>query len=156
MKKIVSLFLVSGFVLLAGSVLFFPSFQSNNSPQKKSGTLEEIKRAPTPALLPFLADLQVMKLRNPNTGVIPPGIRSRELAFAAGLPLKEGSRNQIWTWRGPDNIGGRMLCIAVDLENEDHLLSGSASGGMWQSFDQGGNWSKVTSPDAEQSATCLV
>ena len=106
--------------------------------------------------LPFLAELQWMKLRDPQTGEIPSGIRSRELAFASGLPVKESSRSQNWNPRGPNNIGGRMLCIEVDLEDENHLLAGSASGGMWQSMDGGQNWSKVTAPDAEQSATCLV
>jgi hypothetical protein len=49
-----------------------------------------------------------------------------------------------------------MLCVAIDREDESHLLAGSASGGMWQSSDGGMNWSKVTAPDAEQSATCIV
>jgi hypothetical protein len=48
-----------------------------------------------------------------------------------------------------------MLCIAVDIDDESHLLAGSASGGMWESPDRGQNWHKTTSPDAEQSATCL-
>ena len=119
-------------------------------------TVVQQKKMPTPALLPFLTDLQMMKLRNPKTGDIPAGIRSRELAFASGLAVKEPSRSQDWNLRGPNNIGGRMLCIEVDLEDENHLLSGSASGGMWQSMDAGQNWAKVTAPDAEQSATCLV
>lgn len=49
-----------------------------------------------------------------------------------------------------------MLCIAVDTDDENHLLAGSASGGMWHSTDGGQSWQKTTAPDAEQSATCLV
>ncbi|MCX6287240.1 MAG: hypothetical protein NTY96_09000, partial [Bacteroidetes bacterium] len=49
-----------------------------------------------------------------------------------------------------------MLCIAVDVDNENHLLAGSASGGMWESNTEGNLWHKVTAPDAEQSATCIA
>jgi len=104
----------------------------------------------------MLTELQWMKLRNPKTGRIPADIRSRELAFSSGLPMKSESVNQLWNPRGPNNIGGRMLCIAIDIENENHILAGSASGGMWQSLDGGGSWQKTTAPDAEQSATCIV
>ncbi|MCX6286164.1 MAG: hypothetical protein NTY96_03540, partial [Bacteroidetes bacterium] len=51
---------------------------------------------------------------------------------------------------------GNMLCIAVDVDNENHLLAGSASGGMWESNTEGNLWHKVTAPDAEQSATCVA
>ncbi|TRZ75809.1 MAG: exo-alpha-sialidase, partial [Bacteroidetes bacterium] len=102
------------------------------------------------------AGYQFMKLRNPSTGSIPSGIRSRELSFTSRLPVHSEEEGQSWTWRGPENIGGRMLCIAVDVDDENHLLAGSASGGMWESADRGLNWHKTTAPDAEQSATCLV
>jgi hypothetical protein len=42
------------------------------------------------------------------------------------------------------------------VEDENHILAGSASGGMWESKNKGLLWHKTTSPDAEQSATCLV
>ncbi|MBN1200194.1 MAG: T9SS type A sorting domain-containing protein [Bacteroidales bacterium] len=151
MKRSFLVFLAGGVILVAGSLLL-----SNLSNQSNLSNLSNLSNHLPGALqLPFLADLQFMKLRNPQTNEIPAGIRSRELAYASGLPVKESSRNQNWNWRGPNNIGGRMLCIAVDLDDEDHLLAGSASGGMWQSLDGGGSWSKATSPDAEQSATCI-
>lgn len=148
MKKNYILPLLFILILVAGAILLSnPSNSSNSSNPSK---------LPSPGMLPYITELQVMKLRNPQTGEIPAGIRSRELNFASGLPVTESSRGQQWNSRGPDNIGGRMLCIAVDLEDDAHLLSGSASGGMWQSMDGGQNWAKVTAPDAEQSATCLV
>ncbi|TSA28144.1 MAG: T9SS C-terminal target domain-containing protein [Bacteroidetes bacterium] len=155
MKKASILFLVAGIIIIAGYGLLPRRSNQGKTSTDQSFSNEELTRMPTALQLPFLTDLQVMKLRNPQTGKIPVGIRSRELAFAAGLPVNESSRSQHWNWRGPNNIGGRMLCIAIDLEDEDHLLAGSASGGMWQSLDGGNNWSKVTSPDAEQSATCI-
>jgi photosystem II stability/assembly factor-like uncharacterized protein len=115
----------------------------------------EQKKMSKPGLLAMQANYQFMKLRDPQTGKIPVGIRSRELAFTSRLPLNSNEAGQSWTWRGPTNIGGRMLCVA-DIDDGNHLLAGSASGGMWKSTDQGQNWDKTTAPDAEQSATCLV
>jgi len=155
MKKSAILFLFAGILLVTGYGLFSHFSGNQNKSTDKSSTDIGQEKMPEALLFPFMADLQVMKLRNPQTGKIPVGIRSRELEYTAGLPINETSRGQDWNWRGPANIGGRMLCVAVDLEDEEHLLAGSASGGMWQSMDGGSNWSKATSPDAEQSATCI-
>lgn len=155
MKKNFSVILVGGSLLIAGSLFFISGFQPEQHSLKGTPAGDEFIRMPTPGQLPYLADLQVMKLRDPQTGSIPSGIRNRELRFASRLPVKQSVTGQNWISRGPNNIGGRMLCIAVDLEDENHLLSGSASGGMWQSMDGGQSWSKATSPDAEQSATCI-
>lgn len=49
-----------------------------------------------------------------------------------------------WTEIGPGNVGGRLNCIWVDPANSQHLLAGSASGGLWQSNDGGTTWSDVS------------
>ena len=116
----------------------------------------EKEKMPKATLLAMQANYQFIKLRDPNTGLIPVGIRSRELAFVSKLPKQAEGAEQSWTWRGPSNIGGRMLCMTIDMDDPTHYLAGSASGGMWESTDSGQNWHKSTSPDAEQSATCLV
>ncbi|MFH0761047.1 MAG: T9SS type A sorting domain-containing protein [Bacteroidota bacterium] len=97
-----------------------------------------------------------MKLRDPQVGQIPIGIRAREFSFVSRMPMYPQGTGQSWNWRGPANIGGRMLCVAIDMDDENHFLAGSASGGMWESTDRGQNWHKTTAPEAEQSATCLI
>jgi hypothetical protein len=43
-----------------------------------------------------------------------------------------------WTSIGPSqNIGGRILCIAIDPQNNNRLFAGSASGGIWRSVTAG-------------------
>lgn len=43
-----------------------------------------------------------------------------------------------WVGIGPSqNIGGRILCIAVDPRNSNNLFAGSASGGIWRSTTGG-------------------
>ncbi len=156
MKNFYSHFIFAGSIALTiGFLLFLNSHFSNRSEQG-SGTHRKLHKMPANSYLAMQAGYQFMKLMDPKTGIIAPGIRSRELSFVSGLPAHSEEEGQSWNWRGPDNIGGRMLCIAVDVDDENHLLAGSASGGMWESADRGLNWHKTTAPDAEQSATCLV
>jgi photosystem II stability/assembly factor-like uncharacterized protein len=141
--------------LAAGTMLFTDLFHTRQNINSLIISNKE-EGLPPCLFLPELYKLQIDKTKDPVTGKIPAGIRSRELEFARDLPVKNISVDQSWNWRGPDNLGGRMLCVAVDVENEEHLLAGSASGGMWQSLNGGQSWSKVTSPDDEQSATCII
>ena len=154
MKKLVLLMLAPVMLLSVAGIWLsrYPIQKTRNQTITKAKPEKE--KLPPSFLLPQMAERQLNMLRDPQSGNIPSGIRSRELEFARGLPKK--SNGQTWDWRGPDNIGGRMLCVAVDIDNEHHLLAGSASGGMWQSFTNGGLWYKVTAPDAEQSATCIA
>jgi photosystem II stability/assembly factor-like uncharacterized protein len=156
MKKIFTLSFAALIAVVAGYFIFFAENPGQSSPSSTSFVSKEKSRMSKSAFLSMMADHQFMKLRDPSTDRIPAGIRARELVFASRLPVNETTRSQNWTWRGPANIGGRMLCVAVDMDNENHLLAGSASGGMWESNDQGQNWHKTTAPDAEQSATCIV
>ncbi len=48
--------------------------------------------------------------------------------------------------RGPFNVGGRTRSVAVDLQDESHMLSAGVSGDLWQTFDGGQTWSKVSLP----------
>ncbi|MGF1564266.1 MAG: T9SS type A sorting domain-containing protein [Flavobacteriales bacterium] len=48
-----------------------------------------------------------------------------------------------WEEMGPDNVGGRTRALLV--VTEDHIISGGVSGGLWQSFNGGNNWSQMTS-----------
>ena len=154
MKKLIFLLLASGLILGTAGIWF--AFKPFQNPHKQSIAKlnPEREKMPPSRMLPQLAERQFNMLRDPQTGKIPSGIRSAELEFAKGLPKSAAS--QVWNWRGPDNIGGRMLCIATDLDHPDHWLAGSASGGMWEITNGVLAWHKVTAPDAEQSATCIV
>jgi photosystem II stability/assembly factor-like uncharacterized protein len=50
-----------------------------------------------------------------------------------------------WQAMGPDNVPGRMISLAVNPENPNTLYAGSASGGLWRTFDatSGKNWHRV-------------
>ncbi|PCJ80867.1 MAG: flagellar basal body rod modification protein [Flavobacteriales bacterium] len=101
---------------------------------------------------------ELMRLQDPATGKIPRGIRAKELKFAKELPKAndETSRFANWTAMGPYNIGGRTRAMAIDVTDENVLLAGGISGGLWRTADGGQSWSKVTSPDHHQSITTIA
>jgi hypothetical protein len=102
-------------------------------------------------------------LRDPATGMIPEEIRKKELAFAqrlnkdAGAGRKSTARVvESWKNRGPYNVGGRTRALALDLDNENIILAGGVSGGMWRSEDGGLTWVKTTGTSEIQSVTAIA
>src|SRR5690606_24770594 len=56
----------------------------------------------------------------------------------------------------PHNIGGRTRAFGVDINNEDVLIAGGISGGIWRSANGGQSWVKVTKPEQHNAVSCLV
>ncbi len=108
------------------------------------------------------------RLRNPYTGKIPDNIREKELAFSAKLPrnfslLRYKNSNPAarqlisdWTQRGPFNVAGRTRALGIDVADENTILAGGVSGGMWRSTDSGNSWEKTTEPEMLHSVTTLA
>lgn len=103
------------------------------------------------------------RLAGPD-GTIPAHMREKELAFAATLPSNlslPGSPNQrsaaqsIWSERGPWNVGGRTRAFGIDALNENHFISGTTCGGIWQSMDAGISWSIISPLANYHGITCL-
>ncbi|MCZ2355256.1 MAG: T9SS type A sorting domain-containing protein [Bacteroidia bacterium] len=102
--------------------------------------------------------LQIWKqLRDPKTGTIPRNIRSLELRFAQTLPKRDNKvADFVWQSRGPWNVGGRTRALAMDVTNENTLIAGGVSGGIWKSIDAGQSWEKITQADQHPGVSCLV
>ena len=79
------------------------------------------------------------RLLNPITRKIPTNIRSRELKFSESIP-KNKTINSDWVERGPFNVGGRTRAIAIDVNNENIIMAGGVSGGIFRSENQGQTW----------------
>lgn len=107
-------------------------------------------------------------LVNPKTGIIPEGIHQKSLEFIysakSGLQPRfqkstivgaDGNGVQ-WVQRGPHNVGGRTRALAIDKMNENIILAGGVSGGMWRSADGGTSWAKVTGPSQSHSVTAIA
>jgi len=50
-----------------------------------------------------------------------------------------------WKTLGPYNISGRSLCVALNPQNSRTIYTGTASGGLWRSYDrgQGVSWERI-------------
>ncbi|MDP4220145.1 MAG: T9SS type A sorting domain-containing protein [Bacteroidota bacterium] len=104
-----------------------------------------------------------IRLRDPRTKEIPPYIGQKEYEFASKLPKHDpfGNRSNAplsdeWLPAGPSNQSGRIQAIGIDILDENNMLAGSASGGVWRSIDGGASWVKVTLPNDEQSVSAIV
>ena len=80
---------------------------------------------------------------NPKTGVFD----HRDMINAAkNIESKASRRSSLninWNELGPNNIGGRTRAILIDKDDSDHLLAGSATGGLFVSHNAGGTWEPV-------------
>lgn len=101
------------------------------------------------------AEYDRVRMADPATGEIPKGIRRKELEFAQSLPMNV-SRSLSWNLIGPRDLGGRTRALAFDVRNENILLAGGVTGGVWRSVNGGANFVKTTDPSQMHSVTCLV
>ena len=95
------------------------------------------------------------RLTDPSTGKLPNNIHSKEIAFTQTLPNDIGSNMLNWIKEGPFNVGGRTRALAIDITDENILLAGGASGGIWRSTDQGQSWDKMTRHFQLHNVTCI-
>ena len=99
------------------------------------------------------------QLKDPATGQIPPYAREMDLMFAKTLRTNSKAKSaaeEDWKLRGPHNIGGRTRALAIDVADENVLLAGSVSGGLWKSIDGGANWTKVSNGEQNLSVTTIT
>lgn len=110
------------------------------------------------------ANAELYKLRNPLTGTIPENITRRERLFAGTLPKKEQQRfskhgsviqANAWTHRGPYTIAGRTRAFGIDEANEQVLIAGGISGGLWRSENGGRSWLRVAL-ESLPNVSCLA
>lgn len=100
-------------------------------------------------------------LADPATGEVPAGIRFKELDFLHELQANQNfayktTRGAQWNARGPWNVGGRTRAFAVDISNENHIIAGAVSGGIWQSYDAGTTWAKVSDSNAHPGVVSIT
>lgn len=97
------------------------------------------------------------RLVNPATGLIPDDIRAKELAFVNQYLNKTlSSTGTVWDKRGPGNIGGRTRALAFDATDENIMLAGGVTGGMFRTTNAGQSWTKTTTSTQLHSVTSIA
>jgi hypothetical protein len=49
-----------------------------------------------------------------------------------------------WSFRGPDNVGGRTRCLVIDKDNSEIMYAGGVSGGVFKTTNKGGSWYPIS------------
>ncbi len=149
MKKYLPAFVA---LVLASCGLFFRQFTNNPAPeglQMPSGAQEENREA--------REAWERLRLADPATGKIPAGIAFLERQFAQDLPAAVQERSGgDWVERGPWNVGGRTRALAFDVTNENRILAGGVSGGLWLSEDGGQSWQRKTPLNAHPGCVSIA
>jgi PKD repeat protein len=106
------------------------------------------------------AQYEINILKNPLTGQIPLNIKELEKAYvlssASGLQSRLKTGGLSFTNSGPRNVGGRTRALAIDLANENTILAGGTTGGMWKSTDNGASWTRTTKLEDHPSVTSIA
>ncbi|MBP6456691.1 MAG: hypothetical protein KA275_08180, partial [Chitinophagaceae bacterium] len=97
-------------------------------------------------------EMYLKMLADPNTGKIPEGASLTEMEFYRNTfgtlaASKKNRGDAIWENKGPWNVGGRTRAFGMDIRDENILLAGSVSGGIWRSVNGGNSWQKVSLPN---------
>lgn len=149
MKKSITLY-----VLLPILVILSFLFIIFNSPQPHKVHVEE------EAFTKERKVWEYLRYRDPVTGKIPSNIHAKSIDFVNNLKLKiknfDKFQKNEWQQRGPFEVGGRTRALAIDVTDENIIIAGAVSGGMWRSTDAGVTWSKTTRPDQLHSISCVA
>ena len=158
MKKILSLSFIA-FIAIYSTSLYLSNESSDSIEQAISA--KKAKRKVKIAGMGIGSENDPQNMRNwfssrlvDPSGKIPTNVRANELEFAKTLPKNEALIEN-WIARGPYNVGGRTRAIALDINDENVIMAGGVSGGIWRTEDLGANWTKLTSNEMLHNVTCL-
>ena len=158
MKKILSLSFIA-FIAIYSTSLYLSNESSDSIEQAISA--KKAKRKVKIAGMGIGSENDPQNMRNwfssrlvDPSGKIPTNVRANELEFAKTLPKNEALIEN-WIARGPYNVGGRTRAIALDINDENVIMAGGVSGGVWRTEDLGANWTKLTSNEMLHNVTCL-
>lgn len=145
------------------ALLFF--FQCNPKEEFQNPSFRETHFPTVPSSIstkdnPFARnEYELNMLVDPKTNQLPPNIFQREQAYTDSLknnPSLRTKETYEWLFSGPTNVGGRTRALALDVKNENIIIAGGVSGGMWRSTTGGSSWQRTSHPTTLNSATCLV
>lgn len=156
LKKSKEFFMVSAILVGLISVIGIYSIFDNNTSQYDSDA--------GPVFIKERHEWEYRRLADPVSGKIPSDIKHRELEFVQTLPGSVKNLNKKdhrpltanWSARGPINVGGRTRALAIDIKDENTLIAGAVSGGIWKSTDDGKTWQMKLEPNQLKSTSWLV
>ncbi len=131
-RNINTLFVISILIIAVSLFISFNNFSSRQIGKAQKDRFEEA----TASLeaLQFFSEMRAYPDKE-----IPPGkfFKAFEYARDNMREIDVGMSPTQWSSIGPNNIGGRSLCLAVHPLDSGTIFMGSASGGLWKSTTGG-------------------
>jgi photosystem II stability/assembly factor-like uncharacterized protein len=93
-----------------------------------------------PGLSP--SDLMAMQRAYPY-GIIKQESYLQAMEQTKKMMMHKGKSSTVWTFAGPDNIGGRITDIEISPENDQVIYLGAATGGVLLSINGGQTWQNL-------------
>jgi photosystem II stability/assembly factor-like uncharacterized protein len=131
-------------VLIIGIVFFLVnncSFEINNSSHAPSplSRVSSGEAEKAEAKTEALEGLQWMNRARayPNVDIPNDAYTIARNQFNARFSNQQSVASGTWTSIGPNNVGGRTLCVAIDPTDTNKIWLGSAGGGLWKSTTGG-------------------
>ena len=143
-KRIQSIFIISVFIVGLGFVaagllkedkkqqVYYPRYESSEMEQERAtaqGRSEIMKR--------LYGDIKTGEIK----------FHEINNAYQESLSKRKKSGRSIgmnWQSLGPNNQGGRTRALIIDKDNNELLLTGGVSGGIYRSTNGGTRWTKVS------------
>lgn len=140
---------LAAFVVLFSSLAIYHFTKTNLDDKKKSVSLrlQHNEEKEEGGYKRWLYEWKM--LHDPATGTIPRDIRQKENALLTTIQNRQravGFRqtiNNTYTAAGPSQNGGRTRAVAYDMRNNNVMLAGGISGGIFRSTNGGATWSYV-------------
>ena len=94
-------------------------------------------------------------MKQNEAGEIPMGLRSLWYQQDVKNYKKSGNLFDVKEW-GPNHVGGRTRALLIDHSNNNHIVAGGISGGIWNSFDRGISWKQADDHAISLAVSCIT
>lgn len=105
-------------------------------------------------------EFEIRQLVDPYTNKIPQDIFKKQLEYSNSLANQQSRMRNLrleeWHKVGPSNVGGRTRALAIDSYDDNILLAGGVSGGMYRSDNGGRDWVRTSQPNIINSISCIT
>lgn len=105
---------------------------------------------------------QWYEMRKDENGQIPRGLRTKwfreDSVNLAQFAMQRGTVSPFLnhTFVGPETLGGRTRALLIDAANENRILAGAISGGLWRSTNGGSTWTALNDASVSLAVSCIT
>ncbi|MEM1000210.1 MAG: T9SS type A sorting domain-containing protein [Bacteroidota bacterium] len=105
---------------------------------------------------------QWYEMRKDENGLIPRGLRTKwyrqDSITLAQFATQRGAVSPFLnhTFVGPQALGGRTRALLIDAANENRILAGAISGGLWRSANGGVTWTPLNDAAVSLAVSCIT